>query len=397
MNVLYMTQFFSPSSVGGGEVVFSNFVKGMAEEGHVIEVICHRMRDQKNNNVNTDKVTVHRIKPEVEYKGELPTSISVNLAYIINAVLKGTQIIRSKNIDIIHSNYYTPIIAGVILAKIHRLPVVSTIHDVFTTSSPDYWKKWAAQNNLSRLSSIIGPRFEKLTVRLPNDVIHAVSNATKEDLIKFNAKPRIVVIPNGIDLSQHDKLGYERGNYQNYVLFIGRLVFYKNLDVVISSFKEVIQKLPDAKLIVVGDGPMRSEWEKMVAESGLSQNVGFTGFISNDKKMELLSKSSALLIPSLHEGFPMVLLEAFAMSKPVLVADVKPYDEIVDEGVDGFTLPSHDSKRWAERIIQLLSDKKLCENMGRNGRLKVENKFNIENVVKNMESLYTELCSKRML
>lgn len=194
--------------------------------------------------------------------------------------MKGSEIIRKKKIDIIHTNYYSPILAGVVLAKIHSIPVITTVHDVFTTSSPDYWKKWAAQNNLSRISSIIGPRFEKLTVRLPNDVIHAVSNATKEDLIKFNAKPRIVVIPNGIDLTQHDNLGYGRGDYQNYILFIGRLVFYKNLDVVISSFKEVVQELPDAKLVVVGDGPMRGKWEKMVLELNLSQNIEFTGFIS---------------------------------------------------------------------------------------------------------------------
>jgi glycosyltransferase involved in cell wall biosynthesis len=127
----------------------------------------------------------------------------------------------------------------------------------------------------------------------------------------------------------------------------------------------------------------------------LHHNIEFTGFVSDAKKMELLSRCSALLVPSPYEGFPMVLLEAFAMNKPVLVADVKPYDEIVNEGIDGFMLPAHDPHRWSERITYLLSNKKVCENMGGKGRQKVETTFNTDNVAQRMESLYIELCSQR--
>jgi glycosyltransferase involved in cell wall biosynthesis len=392
MNILYITQFFSPSG-GGGEVVFSELVKGMARRGHDVHVICFQLSNFKDDCL--DRVTVHRINPVLENKGGSPPSIRKNISYIVNAILKGTKIIRKKKIDIIHTNNFSPVIPGIVLAKMHKVPVLTTVHVVLTTSSPDYWKNWAAQQNISRISSVIGPRFEKFTVRLPNDIIHAVSNATREDLLKFSAKPRIVVIPNGIDLTDHEILEHKKCDYQNYVLFIARLIFYKNLDVVISSFKEVAKKLPDAKLIVVGDGPMRQSWEKMVLELGLNQNIEFTGFVSHEKKFELLSRCSALLVPSPYEGFPMVLLEAFAMSKPVLVADVKPYGEIVQEGIDGFMLPPHDPDRWSERIIHLLSNKNICKNMGGKGRQKVENEFNLNNVVQRMESLYIELCSQR--
>ncbi len=392
MNILYVTQFFSPSG-GGGEVVFSELVKGMARRGHDVHVICFQLSNFKDDYL--DRVAVHRIKPVLENKGGSPPPITKNISYIVNAILKGTKIIRKKKIDLIHTNNFSPVIPGIILAKIHKIPVLTTVHVVLTTSSQNYWKKWAAQQNISRISSLIGPRFEKMAVKLPNDVIHAVSNATRNELLKFGAKPRIVVIPNGIDLTDHEILEYKKCDYENYVLFIARLIFYKNLDVVISSFKKVVKKLPDAKLIVVGDGPMRESWEKMVSELGLNENIEFTGFVSHEKKFELLSRCSALLVPSPYEGFPMVLLEAFAMSKPVLVADVKPYDEIVREGIDGFMLPAHDPDRWSERIIYLLSNKTICENMGTKGRQKVENEFNISNVVQRMESLYIELCSQR--
>jgi glycosyltransferase involved in cell wall biosynthesis len=320
-----------------------------------------------------------------------------NMMYIINAIIKGSQIIRQNKIDVIHANNLSPIIVGGILAKIHHVPFISTIHAIFTNSSGDFWKKWAAQNNVSRTSSIIGPLFEKITVKMPVDIIHTVSNASKDGIINFNAKSssNIVVIPNGINLNDYDCVGFEK-DYQNYVLFIGRLVFLKNLDVVISAFKDVVRKLPNAKLILVGDGPMRGKWEKMVSELHLDQNIEFTGYIPHEQKyFELLSKCSLLLLPSVIEAFGLVLLEAFAMSKPVLVSEQRAFYEIVDDGVDGFILPTHDASKWAEKIIFLLSNKTICQDMGNKGRLKVESKFNIDNVVNKMESLYTQLCFKK--
>jgi glycosyltransferase involved in cell wall biosynthesis len=394
LNILYITQLFSASR-SGAEVIFYDFAEGMAKHGHHVDIVCHKITNFKEEN-NLDGATIHRIRPAIEYKGGLPASIKQNMMYIINALIKGSQIIRQNKIDIIHTDSFSPIIVGSILAKIHDVPVISTIHDIFTNQSADNWKKWATQNNVSRISSLIGPLFEKITVKMPVDIIHTVSNASKEDILDFKARSSgdIIVIPNGINLKNYDCLGFKK-DYQNYVLFIGRLVYYKNLDTVISSFKEIANKLPHAKLIVVGDGPMRDKWEKMVSELHLDQNIEFTGYISHEKKVELLSKCCALLLPSVFEGFGLVLLEAFAMSKPVLVANTKPYDEIVDNGVDCFMLSAYDPYKWSEKIIFLLSNKTICQSMGNKGRLKVESKFNINNVVSKMESLYTQLRLKK--
>jgi glycosyltransferase involved in cell wall biosynthesis len=395
LNILYITQLFSASR-GGGEIIFYDFAEGMAKRGHHVDIVSHQITNSKEE-YTLDGIAIHRIRPAIEHKGELPPSIKQNLLYIINAIIKGSQIIRQNKIDIIHTNNFSPVIIGSILAKIHSLPVVITIHDIFSVSSKDNWKKWAAQNNASRISSIIGPLFEKITVKMPVDIIHTVSNASKQDILNFRPRSSsndIIVIPNGINLKNYDSLDFKK-EYQNYVLFIGRLVYYKNLDLVISSFKDVVKKMPNAKLIVVGDGPMRYKWEKMVLESHLDRNIEFTGYIPHDKKIALLSKCSSLLLPSVFEGFGLVLLEAFAMSKPVLVANMKPYDEIVDDGCDGFMLSAYDSHEWSKKIIYLLSNKTLCQGMGNKGRLKVETEFNINNVIDKVESLYLELCFKK--
>jgi glycosyltransferase involved in cell wall biosynthesis len=396
MNILYISQFFS-TTTGGGEHVFYDWAVGMVKRGHNVCAIGNHFTGIKENNSNeiiADGITIHIVKPIVKHKAELPPSISQNMRYIINAIVRGSKTITAKKIHIIHANNFASAIVGSVLAKIHNLPIIITNHGIFTINSPDNWNRWTAQNNTSRIYSVIGPLFEKITVKMPADIIHTVSYAMKEDLVKFNVKHDIVVIHNGINLRNYDNFELDK-DYQNYILYIGRLVFVKNLDVVISAFKDVVKKVPQAKLIVIGDGPMRDKWEKMASESGLSHAIEFIGFVSHKRKIELLSKCSSLLLPSTWEPFGLVLLEAFAMSKPVLVSDQKTFYEIVDDGVDGFILPTHDASKWAEKIIFLLSNKTICQDMGNKGRLKVESKFNIDNVVEKIESMYNQLLSKK--
>jgi glycosyltransferase involved in cell wall biosynthesis len=393
LKILYITQWLS-SVGGGGEVVFHDIAHGMSRNGHRVHVLCHRLSEStENDTLSFDNTNLHinRISPTV--KG-FPPSIKQNLTFIVNAILKGSQIIRKYKIELIHVNNFAPVIAGSVLSKLFDIPIVSTIHVVFGSSSPGYWKRWSSQKNISSMSSIIGPLFENLTIKIPVNTIHSVSNATRKDILKVNSKSKVVVVTNGVDLAYYDK--YESSlDYQNYVVFISRLVFNKNLNIVISSFTEVRKKIPDAKLIVIGFGPMLDEWKKLVLRLGLTKNVFFTEYISQERKMDILSKSSALLLPSITEGMPIVALEAFALSKPVLLSDIEPHRDLVQDGVDGFLIPFDDKSKWAEKIIFILSNKEAREGIGRKARSKVENRFNMDRTLRELESLYSSCLSNR--
>jgi len=384
MKIIYITQWFSAVG-GGGEVQFVNLITSMAKRGHSVHVICQHMLNT-NDNYNIDNLYVHRIRPILNGN---TIYLKQNMKFMINAIRMGSQIIKSEKIDIIHVNNYSPIIVGSFLSRIYKIPLIKTIHAVYC-STPDFWKKWSAQDNVSSSLSLLGTPLEKITIRLNADTIHTVSNATKKDIIKVNAKSKIIVIPNGVNLAIYDKLGFNR-DYQKLVVFIGRLVVNKNLQVLINSFKEVIKIIPDAKLIIIGAGAMLDEWKKMVSDLGLDLNIEFTGFISEKNKMDILSRCSVLALPSTSEGQPLVALEAFAMSKPLLLSDIEPSYDIVSEAVDGFILPAHDAHKWAEKIIFLLSNRQICELMGSKGRLKVEKKYSLDTFVENMEVIYTSL------
>jgi glycosyltransferase involved in cell wall biosynthesis len=112
---------------------------------------------------------------------------------------------------------------------------------------------------------------------------------------------------------------------------------------------------------------MLEEWKKFVTKLGLTQNVQFTEYIDQGRKIDILSKSSALVLPSVAEGMPVIALEAFALYKPVLLSDIQPHREIVDDDVDGFIISAHNISKWSEKIIQVLSIRTLAEIWGKVG------------------------------
>jgi glycosyltransferase involved in cell wall biosynthesis len=387
LNILYITQWYS-SAGGGGEVVFYNLANGMVKRGHSVDVICAKTI---NLGEHRDKlIAIHEIDPVLE---TLPPSLTQNACYILNAIRRGFDVIKKKNIEVIHANNLASVIAGSILSKVARKPLIVTIHDIFTTSSPEHWKNWVAQDSkISRITPTIAPLIEKITVRAPSSVIHTVSSTSKDDLIKFGARPgKIRIIPNGLDLKSYCRRSTSQIEYHDFFLFIGRLVFYKNLDVVISAFTDVARNVPSAKLVVVGEGPMLTKWKKRVSELGLINNVIFTGHVSEDKKIQLLTKCRALVLPSFVEGFGLVILESFAMEKPVLVANIRPLSEIVSDGIDGFLLPLDDPIGWSEKMSYLIANNKICMLMGMNGRKKLVEKYDNTCILGEMESLYLSL------
>jgi glycosyltransferase involved in cell wall biosynthesis len=383
MRILYLTQFFS-STRGGGPLIFYDLAKSISEMGHEVYVICNvatEILDSKNIHIIT-------VKPTLGETFELPPSPIRNVRYIANSLVTGSRIIRRKKIDLIHTNSFTPVIAGSLLSKLMRIPMIASIYDVFTDADKNNWSNWTKQNNLPGFYSVLGELYEKLSLRMPTNLIHTISYSTKADLLRQKVNRPIRVIYPAINITTHKDSTI---NYDDFILYIGRLVFYKNVDLLIRSFQDVVMKFPEAKLIIAGEGPMEGEWRALARSLGIINNIKFMGHISHEDKINLLSKCSSLALPSLFEGFGLVILEAFAMCKPVIVSKVAPFDEIVDEGVNGFLLSHDDSRQWSQAIVALLSDKRLCQQLGNNGAQKLRSRYDFLKYIQDMEFMYLEM------
>jgi glycosyltransferase involved in cell wall biosynthesis len=392
MNILLLTQFFSPTR-GGGEIMFYQLADQLARRGHKVFVIKHKMvaSNPSKDGLNDlpSNIIVYEVDPIVEHKGGLPAGVLQNLLYVFNSIRVGLRIIRSNHVDVIHCNTYSPVFAGWFLSKLTGVPLLVTIHDVASLHGYDFWRRWMRQfGGLSKVKAFIGYVSELLTIKLSKN-IHTVSETSKRDILSFNPKCHVYVIPNSLNLEYYKPTSEDEVEYGDFMVFIGRLVYYKHLEVVIEALK-ILRDKCNVRLMVLGDGPMRRDWEDLVKHYGLGDVVEFKGYVSHKEKLYYLSRCRALVLPSTFEGFGMVILEAWALRKPVIVADVEPLNRIVEHGVDGYVV-KNEPRIWAEHIYLLMSDEKLSRQMGNNGYKKLVMKYSIDNQVGELEKLYKML------
>jgi len=393
MNILVLTQFFSPTR-GGGEVMFYQLANHLARRGHKIFIIKHKIlsSDSSKDNLSDlpSNVVIYEVDPAVEHKGGLPATISQNILYVLNSVKTGLKIIKNNKIDVIHCNNYSPIFAGWLLSKLAGIPLLVTIHDVASLHGYDFWEKWMRQfGRFSKVKALIGYISELLTIKMSKN-IHTVSETSKRDILSFRFKCNVYVIPNGINLKYYKPVSEDEIEYGDFMLFIGRLVYYKHLEVVIEALR-ILRNKCNVKLVVLGDGPMRKNWENLVKRYNIEDVVEFKGYVPHKDKLYYLSKSRVLVLPSTFEGFGIVILEAWALKKPVIVADVSPLNEIVEHGKDGFVADPYNPKEWAKYVKLLLENKDLAQKWGKNGYEKLINHYTIEKTVDKLEWLYKQI------
>ena len=391
MRILLFCELFPPLTYGGGETLFWNLAKSLVSRSHEVYVITQKVRGERKSEVRAG-VHILRVGRPVEYSGALTTNALESLAYLVGAFVAGIRVASQRRVEIIHSNTYVPAVVGQMCASILRKKHVMTVHDVYLAAMPWFRAKWRTQANVGFLARILGPFLELALLRMPATVIHTVSDSSSRDLLQMGIKTRITVVPNSIDIGDYLTEGEVSVNHHQ-AIYVGRLVFYKNLEVIFRAFVNVLEAVSDAKLVVVGDGPMRKTWESMTNDLGLKDHVRFFGKIPHKDKVRLLKESAFLILPSMVEGFGIVILEAFACEKPVLASSIAALRELVSDGTDGFLADPTDEQEWAKKMTTLFTDSENTRQMGRAGIAKLVANFSNERVVEAMENLYKHVST----
>jgi phosphatidylinositol alpha-1,6-mannosyltransferase len=159
------------------------------------------------------------------------------------------------------------------------------------------------------------------------------------------------------------------------VLTVGRLLRSepgKGVDTVIRAFPKVLQAVPSAEYIIIGDGNHRSYLEQLAKETGVRERVSFLGPQNDDELREHYRKAAVFAMPSRQEGFGIVYLEAMSFAKPVVAAGFGGAPDIVIDGLTGFLIPYGDVDALADRLICLLRNADLRCKLGISGRARVE-------------------------
>lgn len=161
----------------------------------------------------------------------------------------------------------------------------------------------------------------------------------------------------------------------NTILYVGRLVPSKGLDVLFRALPRVVESFPSVAVEFLGDGQSRRECESMTEALGIRDRCRFLGAVPIETVYERMSSSALLVSPSMHEAFGLVNAEAHSVGTPVVASNTGGIREIVVEGETGFLFPPGDSDALGDGIIRLLGDEGLRERMGRAARAHFERNF----------------------
>ena len=384
MNILLLSQFYSTTR-GGGEQLFHTIANQLGEHDHKVWIITNKIKNESYQ--DSKNISIEFVPPELEYKGGLPPRFSDNFSFLISSIRRGQKIIKKHEIDLIHSNNFTPALAGGMLSFLTSKPHITSVWDIFSLCGKNYWNKWTNQMNVSKINGLIGPSFEKLILRAPCSAIYTISKATEDDLKKFGAKKPIHVIEPALENFTSDNSEPSPKQF----VYVGRLIFYKNLEVIIKAINIVQKEVSDIKLIIVGDGPQKQQLQTLVKKLDLEKNISFKSYISNEEKMKIISKSNAMVFPSLCEGFGLVILESFAQNRPVLVSNIRPMSDIISDGKTGFVLDPHNENVWADAILKLVKEVSLSKTMGKNGNVLLNTKHRQEIMYEKILNMYNDV------
>lgn len=294
---------------------------------------------------------------------------------------------KKSNIQIVHTHKYKDTILAAPAAKLCGIPhVVRTVHGLREPFQ-----------GLQALKMSCYETIERTVRRSCVDSIIAVSSQIESKYKSEGVVSRVTCIRNGIDLDGKSILTdrwrtrKELGVDPETCLIgtIGRLTPVKGLPYLLEAARMLLRHGANVKVLVVGEGSIRSALMAQTRDLGISENVVFSGH--REDTNALLQALDIFALPSLSEGIPMALLEAMAASRAVVASRVGGVPEIVEDGSEGFLVEPMDVNGLTEKCLRLIQSPEMAQKMGQMARARVERDFSSENMAHQVALLYKEL------
>ena len=358
---------------GGSGIVATELGKELAERGHEIHFISY-----------APPMRLQAPSPRIEFHEVEVTTYPLfdHPPYTLALASKMAEVAESERLDLLHCHYAIPHSVSAYLAKAmlrpRRLPVVTTLHGTDIT--------------------LVGSDRSYLPITRfsieQSDGVTAVSRFLRDATYKtFGVPNEIEVIYNFVNCDAHRPAPPElrrsfapRG--EKLLIHLSNFRAVKRPTDVVEIFARVQRELP-AVLVMVGDGPERSAAEWLARSHQLEGKVHFLG--KRDNIEELLGSADVLLLPSDHESFGLVALEAMACEVPVVASRVGGLPEVVTDGVEGYLVEARDVDAMARRALSILSSDDLRREMGRRARSTAVERFSTREIIPQYESFYRKV------
>ncbi len=354
MKICMMIDAWKPQW-GGGQIHTSDLSRTLVERGHDVDLFTMNL-DGRPTISNLGGFNVIRVG-----KSKSKFNIINRLKWCINVCRAIKKLNKTKQYDLIHAHANLAGLPGKIMSKYLGIPIVYTVHG---SGIKSIFQMYGF--NPFALGLGIFERF------LQTGIIYDTEISVDGTFFKMkNLNKKIKVIHSAIDVNKFS--GITKTSSKKFrFLFVGRLHPQKGISILLDTLSQIKNKLDGVEFIIVGSGPESNKLQAKSKTLKLNKLVKFTGRISDTKLKNYYVSSDCFILPSLFEGLPLTLLEAWSAKLPVLVTDVGEHKSLIYQGKDGFVIPSKNVEVLSKYILKIKDMTKThLEKIGLNGYTKV--------------------------
>lgn len=342
--------------------------RGVFDEVHVVEPPSSKGGSEK---LWDDFVIHHTYIPRSEgIAGKLFLVIGFFIVF-----LKTLEITKTYSFDLIKAQgpFFSGLI-GILVHKLMRIPCIVSLHN-------DYDARQRVEGRYLLNSRTLSEFIERFTISNASKVF-VLTSYLKRYAVRHGANEEdIFILPHKVDPELFQRKREKRAEIRKklgikkdeiLLVFVGRLSVQKDPLTLLRGYSLAKNKMPDLKLVLVGDGPLREKAEKYVEDEGLTDTI-FTGFVPRDEVASIMIAGDAFVLPTLTEGFGFVFIEAQASSLPILTSDIPHTKDIVTEK-NALLFPPRNAEELSRQILRLQKED-LREKLSKESEISVRKFF----------------------
>jgi len=357
---------------------------GSLRKRATIWLLCNNKSGQPEEEVHRE---VHIVR--LRYHRWLGRKLNqlLNLPLFFNPVwvVKALSIIRTCQIDFLHVHDLPLMPLGIFLGRLFHVPVIYDMHENY----PEALRIWIKEGNFANVifkNPWVAAILDKICVRMASRII-VVTEEHKDYLVRNYRvdADKIFVVANTVDYEEYLSYPIKEEivkRYQRFFVltYLGKFSPERGLEVPIRAMGRITKQIPHAKLLLVGDGPIRAQLLRLAVREGVSEKVEFTGWVDFKETLSYLKASDVCIVPQpsnplIDNGIPHKFFQYLAAGKPVIVSDAKAFARIVKEYNCGKVFRSDSVQGFAQAVIDIYRDHDKV-NYGRNGQKAVFEKYN---------------------
>jgi 1,4-alpha-glucan branching enzyme len=356
--------------------------------GHEVHVITAGVNEHPSYE-RLNEVHVHRVTPLNNYDDNFLNWIAgLNLAI----ALKVEKMADSLKFDIIHAHDWLVGTSAIVIKETLSIPLLSTIH------ATEHGRNNGIYTEMQQFIHA-----KELQLIKESDQLIACSEYMREELLTIYQAPskKIAVIPNGveqmeIDMDVEEYFPFLRN--RKYIFSVGRMVKEKGYETIIEAAELAKETGQNIYFVVAGKGPMLENYRRQVREKELENFLSFIGYVSDEQRNGLLTRSELAIFPSLYEPFGIVALEAMILGKPTVVSEVGGLKGIVQHLQTGLLMVPGNAISVMENINILLRSPQNAQEIGNRGMKIVKSLYGWKNIASQTTRVFEDtLLNKRVL